>query len=142
MAWQTRRHDTRYLDYFLSFGDRLVPSGGFVGGGSPPPRGTAGRPATNVRHIGPYWPLRGPRDQALGPTCAGRPWAVVLGVIVVQIVGFQVGGTSDSWRAVSTAVGTLPLGALLAFGFAAGAASVITGRSTLGARSTRRSTET
>ena len=36
MAWQTRRHDTRYLDYFLSFGDRLVPSGGFVGGGSPP----------------------------------------------------------------------------------------------------------
>ena len=73
---------------------------------------------------------------------AGRPWAVVLGVIVVQIVGFQVGGTSDSWRAVSTAVGTLPLGALLAFGFAAGAASVITGWSTLGARSTRRSTET
>lgn len=115
---------------------------GVRGGRQPPPRGTAGRPATNVRHIGPYWPLRGPRDQALGPTCAGRPWAVVLGVIVVQIVGFQVGGTSDSWRAVSTAVGTLPLGALLAFGFAAGAASVITGWSTLGARSTRRSTET
>ena len=142
MALSARRHDTRYLADFLSLGARAGFGRGVRGGRQPPPRGTAGRPATNVRHIGPYWPLRGPRDQALGPTCAGRPWAVVLGVIVVQIVGFQVGGTSDSWRAVSTAVGTLPLGALLAFGFAAGAASVITGRSTLGARSTRRSTET
>lgn len=58
---------------------------------------------------------------------AGRPWAVALGVIMIQIVGFQLSGTSDVWRAVSTALGTQPLGALLAFGFAAGPITVIAG---------------
>ncbi|MCW1432259.1 hypothetical protein [Novosphingobium sp. JCM 18896] len=62
----------------------------------------------------------------------GRPWAVALGVIVVQIVGFQTWGTSEGWRLVSTALGTRPLGALLAFGIVAGAATVIIGWSASG----------
>jgi hypothetical protein len=73
---------------------------------------------------------------------AGRPWAVVLGVIVAQIIGFAVLGRSDGWRAVSTALGTQPLGVLFALGFAAGAATVIVGWSSLATRSSRQSAET
>jgi hypothetical protein len=57
----------------------------------------------------------------------GRPWAVVLGVVVVQIIGFETVATSDGWRAVSAAVGTLPLAGLMAFGAAAGVGAVVLG---------------
>lgn len=57
----------------------------------------------------------------------GRPWAIVLGVVLLQIIGFQLLGSNDWWRAVSTGLGTLPLELLMAFGFTAGAMTVFVG---------------
>ena len=57
----------------------------------------------------------------------GRPWAVALIVITIQIVGFETIGASDAWHTVFAAVGMQPLAALMAFGLAAGAATMFVG---------------
>ncbi len=57
----------------------------------------------------------------------GHPWAVALGVIVVQIVGFEAVSASGSGRAAFESLSGLPLSILLALGLAIGAATVAMG---------------
>lgn len=57
----------------------------------------------------------------------GRPWVVMLGMVVAQMIGFQATPAGDPWRTAFGALGTPPLTVLLAFGFAAGAAAVAWG---------------
>ncbi|WP_426164703.1 hypothetical protein [Sandarakinorhabdus sp. DWP1-3-1] len=57
----------------------------------------------------------------------GRPWAVALLVIVVQIIGFETVAAGTPWRAVFESLAVLPLLALMAFGLAAGAAAMVVG---------------
>ena len=61
---------------------------------------------------------------------SGRPWAVALGVIVAQIVGFETLAGGAAWGAVFRSLGTQPLAALMAFGLLAGAAAVFVGWTT------------
>lgn len=68
----------------------------------------------------------------------GRPWAVALAGIVVQIIGFQTVGASAAWQSVFIELGTQPLAALMAFGLAAGAAAVFIGWTTSGESNARR----
>jgi hypothetical protein len=58
---------------------------------------------------------------------AGRPWAVALGVVVVQIVSFETLATGSAWGRLFVAIGSLPLTVFLAFGLIAGATTVLIG---------------
>lgn len=60
----------------------------------------------------------------------GQPWAVALGVIVVQMVGFQAIPASEPWTSAFGALGTPSLPLMLALGLAAGAAVVWAGWTT------------
>jgi hypothetical protein len=57
----------------------------------------------------------------------GAPWAVALGVIVVQAVAFETLAASPAWHAAFATLATPPLAALMAFGLAVGAATVAVG---------------
>lgn len=57
----------------------------------------------------------------------GRPWAIALGLIVIQIVGFQLASASTTADAAIAALATVPLPVMLAFGLAAGTATVVVG---------------
>lgn len=57
----------------------------------------------------------------------GRPWAVALGVIVVQIAGFEIVGRIPEWRSFFLGIGLAPLPALMTLGLAIGAAVVVAG---------------
>ncbi len=57
----------------------------------------------------------------------GHPWAIGLGVIVVQIIGFQVLTRSDLAQTIYMSLAATPLAILLAFGLAAGAATMYAG---------------
>lgn len=57
----------------------------------------------------------------------GRPWAVALGVIIAQMVTFETFAVSDGWHAAFLMLGTQPLGGLMAFGLAIGAAAIWAG---------------
>lgn len=54
----------------------------------------------------------------------GRPWAVALAVIAVQIVGFETLAHSAGWHTLFLTVGTQPLPVLMAFGTLAGVVAV------------------
>lgn len=58
---------------------------------------------------------------------SGKPWAVALGVIVIQIIGFELVGGSDAAHAMVAAIGRLPLAAMMGFGLLAGAAAIAWG---------------
>ena len=57
----------------------------------------------------------------------GRPWAVALAVIVVQMIGFETVGKSAAWGSVLGALGAIPLTRFLIAGLAAGIATVVLG---------------
>lgn len=57
----------------------------------------------------------------------GHPWAVALGVVVVQSVGFQAIPATGAGRATFEFLGQAPLTLLLALGLAVGAATVAIG---------------
>lgn len=57
----------------------------------------------------------------------GRPWAVGLGVIVAQIIGFETLATSNAWRAAFGILGSCPLAMLMIFGLIAGATAMYVG---------------
>lgn len=57
----------------------------------------------------------------------GRPWAVALAVLVVQIVGFQALADSAAWTQAFRSLAAVPLGIALASGLAAGVATVVVG---------------
>jgi hypothetical protein len=57
----------------------------------------------------------------------GRPWAVALAVVAVQIVGFETLAATDAWHGIFTTIGTQPLPALMTFGLAAGIVTIATG---------------
>lgn len=57
----------------------------------------------------------------------GRPWAVALAVIVVQIAAFETLGATNAWVAGFRAFAAVPLELALAIGLAAGAATVVLG---------------
>ena len=60
----------------------------------------------------------------------GQPWAVALGVIVAQIVAFQLIPASEPWTSAFGLMAAPPLGVLLALGLAMGAATVWAGWTT------------
>ena len=60
----------------------------------------------------------------------GRPWAVALAGIVVQIIGFETVGASAVWQSVFVALGAQPLSALMSLGLAAGILAVYLGWTT------------
>lgn len=60
----------------------------------------------------------------------GRPWAVALGVVVVQVVGFQVVAANGAARATFELLARPPLSLLLVLGLAVGAATVAIGWTT------------
>lgn len=64
----------------------------------------------------------------------GHPWAVALGVVVVQVISFQAVSATGSGRAAFEQLGGLPLSILLAIGLAMGAAAVATGWTTVSGR--------
>lgn len=64
----------------------------------------------------------------------GRPWAVALGVVVVQIAAFQVVAANGAWRTAFEGLAKPPLTLLLAVGFAVGAATVAIGWNALAGR--------
>jgi len=64
----------------------------------------------------------------------GRPWAIALGVVVVQIAAFQVVAADGAWRAAFEGLAKPPLILLLAFGFAVGAATAAVGWTALAGR--------
>ena len=57
----------------------------------------------------------------------GQPWLVALGVVLVQIVGFEVIPAGEPWRTVFGALAAPPLALLLALGLAIGAGVVAIG---------------
>ncbi len=68
----------------------------------------------------------------------GQPWAVALGVVVVQAVGFETVAVGGSWRMLFTVLGTVPLAVLMAFGLVAGLVAVILGWTAAAGCKTRR----
>ena len=54
----------------------------------------------------------------------GQPWAVALGVIVVQIVAFQLTPAGEPWKSAFGTMGAPPVAVMLALGLAMGAATV------------------
>lgn len=74
---------------------------------------------------------------------AGRPWAVALAIIVVQIVGFETLAVGGLWDRVFRALGAQPLALLMLAGSIAGVAAVLIGwtlpdRRSAGHKKTRR----
>lgn len=57
----------------------------------------------------------------------GRPWAIALAVIAVQIISFQLVPATARWYGLFLAIGTLSLPALIVAGLAAGAATIAAG---------------
>ena len=68
----------------------------------------------------------------------GRPWAVALAGIFVQIIGFETVGASAVWRSAFVELGAQPLAGLMTFGLAAGAAAVFIGWTISGKGGARR----
>jgi len=64
----------------------------------------------------------------------GRPWLIALGVVIVQIVAFQIAPANGAWRTTFEGLARTPLTVLLAFGFAVGAATVAIGWNALAVR--------
>jgi len=64
----------------------------------------------------------------------GHPWAVALGVIVVQMVSFQAVSANGAGRAAFESLGRLPLSVMLAIGLVIGAAAVVIGWTTASGR--------
>ena len=64
----------------------------------------------------------------------GHPWAAALGVIVVQMIGFQAMSATGSARAAFEWLGGLPLGVMLGFGLLMGGATVALGWTTVSGR--------
>ncbi len=54
----------------------------------------------------------------------GQPWVVALGVIAVQIVGFETLAHTSIWHVLFVIVGTQPLSVLMALGLLAGVAAM------------------